>query len=476
MALLHKPPLNHKLALLLVLLLVLIPSASSSTIFCEATADSSSGSCPSLHECIDNQCVHKDIFPLTTREIIGSIALMLLAGLANAGGLGGGALLTPILLIFFQYSANKAIMLVYSIVFGGSFGNFLNVAFQYNPKTNKPYVDYNLSLICMPLMTLGAMVGILINRALAPILMIIGLIIVMIYSGKKVYAKAKNQYAAETNEKAHALLGGKAPTQNTQDVELTLFGGIGKTLVAEPEINSELEAIIKEDHSLFPPKKIGLIALLLSFVILTTLLRGSKEFGSMIGADYCGSTYWVIYLLTLTGCGIIFMKGSALVKHQAQVKSFYQYKEDKNQFAITPTVLNKMMPLSLIAGVLAGLLGLGGGMVMSPTLLQLGMEPQVLAATVGFFVVQTSFITLFQSVMYGDVTQKELMFFLLVAFVGSYGVSWVLNYLVKKYKRPSLILLTLCFVLLLSLVVMPAFSVFKSIDRPEEMFTFRSIC
>lgn len=401
---------------------------------------------------------------------------MILAGLANAGGLGGGALLTPILLLFFQYSANKAIMLVYSIVFGGSFGNFVNVAFQRNPKTDKPYVDYDLSLICMPLMILGAMIGILINRVLAPILMIIGLIIVMMYSGKKIYVKAKKQYAAETNEKSHALLETRAGTQNLEDLELKPIGGTEKTVGIESKTSPELEAIIKEDQYLFPPQKIGLIAVLLSFIILTTLLRGSKEFGSLIGVDYCGSRYWMIYLLTLVGCSIVYLKGSKLVKYQARVKNYYQYKQDSNQFAITPTVINKMVPLSLIAGVLAGLLGLGGGMVMSPALLQLGMDPQVLAATVGFFVVQTSFITLFQSVMYGDVTQKELVFFLIIAFVGSYGVSWVLNRMVRKYKRPSLILMTLCFVLLLSLVVMPVFSVYKSIDRPEEMLTFHSIC
>lgn len=401
---------------------------------------------------------------------------MILAGLANAGGLGGGALLTPVLLIFFQYSANKAIMLVYSIVFGGSFGNFVNVAFQRNPKTNKPYVDYNLSVICMPLMTLGAMIGILINKLLAPILMIAGLIIVMIYSGKKLYVKAKDQYAKESNEKAQALIEHSSPKNSLHDLELVDMSGRQKAQGIELQGNRELEAILKQEQQMFPARKVGILLALLLFIILTTLLRGSREFGSLIGLDYCNSGYWLVYLFAIVGCGAIYIKASGLVKHETQVKNQCNYQEQNNRFTMTPTVINKMIPLSLIAGVLAGLLGLGGGMVMSPALLQLGMQPQDLAATVGFFVVQTSFITLFQSVMYGDVSGTELVFFLVVAFVGSYGVSWVLKYMVEKYKRPSLILLTLCFVLLLSLVVMPVFSVYKSIDRPEEMFTFGSIC
>ena len=37
--------------------------------------------------------------------------------------------------------------------------------------------------------------------------------------------------------------------------------------------------------------------------------------------------------------------------------------------------------LSFLAGALGGMLGLGGGMFMSPLLLELGMTPQVAVAT-----------------------------------------------------------------------------------------------
>jgi hypothetical protein len=95
------------------------------TLICE-----DSEQCPGLYYCIDGICQHKYLFPLSTREIISTILLMILSGLANAGGLGGGALLSPILLIGFDYEANKSIMIIYSIVFGGAMGNFLNLAFK----------------------------------------------------------------------------------------------------------------------------------------------------------------------------------------------------------------------------------------------------------------------------------------------------------------------------------------------------------
>mmetsp|Transcript_34657 Transcript_34657/g.31271 ORF Transcript_34657/g.31271 Transcript_34657/m.31271 type:complete len:118 (+) Transcript_34657:58-411(+) len=65
--------------------------------------------CKTLYNCINNECIHKDLFPLTSREIFSTILIMVISGFANSGGLGGGALLSPILLIGFNYPAAKAI-------------------------------------------------------------------------------------------------------------------------------------------------------------------------------------------------------------------------------------------------------------------------------------------------------------------------------------------------------------------------------
>lgn len=445
--------------------------------------------CPDLYTCTNGYCLHKDIFPLTFREIVGSIFLMLLAGLANAGGLGGGALLSPILLLFFNYTPNKAIMIVYSIVFGGSLGNFLNVALQKNPATGKSFVDYDLSLICMPLMTLGANVGVYLNRVFPPVLVLVGLTIVIIYTGRKVYARAKVRYAEETDKQEKALIdvdqGGRISKEN-KGLEMSLLSGSNRdsTIINRDSSKSnryssmppELKSILQEEKELFPKKKILMILLMLTFVVFMVILKGSKDYGSPIGLEYCETGYWFVFLLSLGGCYLFYLKGLQMVNQDLAIKRQYRFKSDGNEFSLNHEIVNRFGMLSFIAGISAGLLGLGGGMVMSPLLLQFGMGPQVLAATVGFFVVQTSFVTLFQSYYYGDVTGTETMFFLLISFVGSFGVSYGLNYMVKKYNRPSLILFALSFVLLLSFIVMPVFGIYKSIDNPEQMFVFHSLC
>ena len=50
-------------------------------------------------------------FPLPFTEIIGLFVLFCMTVLANAGGLGGGGILTPFMLIFFKFSIIECVPL-----------------------------------------------------------------------------------------------------------------------------------------------------------------------------------------------------------------------------------------------------------------------------------------------------------------------------------------------------------------------------
>ena len=47
-----------------------------------------------------------------------------------------------------------------------------------------------------------------------------------------------------------------------------------------------------------------------------------------------------------------------------------------DEFVLKPSDVPKIANLSLIAGIFAGLLGIGGGMVMGPTLITFGIGAQ----------------------------------------------------------------------------------------------------
>lgn len=57
----------------------------------------------------DQMCVHKDVFPVYTREFIGLLVLSVLMALSTIAGIGGGGVVTPMCMTFFVFGTKHAI-------------------------------------------------------------------------------------------------------------------------------------------------------------------------------------------------------------------------------------------------------------------------------------------------------------------------------------------------------------------------------
>ena len=434
--------------------------------------------CAALNSCINGICVHKDIFPLTFREGIGAVLIMIFSGFANAGGIGGGGFLSPLLLLLFGYNTSKTVMLVYVLIFGGSLGNFLNVAFQRDVFTGRPLVLYDLALIVTPAMLIGSNVGVILNKAFPPILTIGGLIYLASTAAKKMLREAKLNYARESEALKSPLLLKEKDRENTSTKEVIELLPIGQ---GEPTTNTgdvlvpyELEKIIEEENSFLPLRKIAVLISLLGYIIIVTILRGTEKFDSIIGVEYCSFGYWLWFLIGLGGCFAFFLYGTKIVKQTIEIKKKYKYA--KSTFTLTNEDVKLLGYKGIFAGCLAGLVGIGGGFLLSSILIGMGVKAQSMTATLGFFVVLVALISLFQAFLYGGITPNELVFFFLVSSIGSYIVSSGLTYLVKKYKRPSILLIVLCVMLCAAATILPLFTIYKSIQNPWQMIAVRSIC
>lgn len=123
-----------------------------------------------------------------------------------------------------------------------------------------------------------------------------------------------------------------------------------------------------------------------------------------------------------------------------------------------PSRLALIWTMTLLLGVLAGMVGLGGGVMMSPLLLELRVHPQAAAAT-------STFITLFASttaaVTFGLDDRLNLQYMALFAPIcalGGFLGVYVLTGLIKKYKCTSLVSVLVGSLILLSAVLVGAFS------------------
>jgi len=83
--------------------------------------------------------------------------------------------------------------------------------------------------------------------------------------------------------------------------------------------------------------------------------------------------------------------------------------------------------LTFFSGIMAGLLGIGGGVINAPLLLHLGVDPLVVAATASTMIVLTSGTSLVSYTFFGNWLVMEGCLFFCLGFVGTYA-GQILSY------------------------------------------------
>ncbi|KAE8707495.1 hypothetical protein F3Y22_tig00110383pilonHSYRG00057 [Hibiscus syriacus] len=113
--------------------------------------------------------------------------------------------------------------------------------------------------------------------------------------------------------------------------------------------------------------------------------------------------------------------------------------------------------MALMAGGLGGLFGIGGGMLISPLLLQLGVAPEVTAATCSFMVFFSSTMSAFQYLLLGMDHITTALVFSVICFVASLLGLVVVQKAIKQFGRASIIVFSVGTVMALSVILMTSF-------------------
>lgn len=110
--------------------------------------------------------------------------IFLAATLSAAGGIGGGGLFVPLLVLLFRFSAAVAVTLSNILIVGTSLANFVQMVRRKLPgaKYSRPLIDYNMALALQPSQLAGTVIGVVLNKMFPDWLVLILLIIVMLIS------------------------------------------------------------------------------------------------------------------------------------------------------------------------------------------------------------------------------------------------------------------------------------------------------
>jgi hypothetical protein len=139
-----------------------------------------------------------------------------------------------------------------------------------------------------------------------------------------------------------------------------------EVLLQSDELTHERIRYLEEDMRQFPAEKIAALGVLFVGLLVLTLLLGGKGFESLIGID-CQSPWYAV----LVAIQFFWMFGFAVVcgirivkRQQARVRVSYPYLADDVQWNYS--VLRFFGGCTFLSGVIAGLIGVGGGMILGP--------------------------------------------------------------------------------------------------------------
>lgn len=134
---------------------------------------------------------------------------------------------------------------------------------------------------------------------------------------------------------------------------------------------------------------------------------------------------------------------------------------------------------AFIGGVLAGVLGIGGGLVLGPMLLEMGIHPIISTATSNFLVLFTSSSTTIQFLFMGMMNVKYGFICTIGSTIGSLCGTIIIQKMVKKYGRPSILIFVLGLVLLISTILIPLDTTIKikqKLSAGLDIWSINSAC
>ncbi|XP_052291200.1 sulfite exporter TauE/SafE family protein 2 isoform X2 [Citrus sinensis] len=338
---------------------------------------------------------------LTARSAIAGVFCFIAASISSAGGIGGGGLYIPILTISAGLELRTATSFSAFMVTGGSIANVM--CNMLGTIGGKSFIDYDIALLSEPCMLLGVSIGVICNLVFPEWLVTVLFAIFLAWSTFKTCTNGFSFWKLESENLKRDHTCGKIENGIVKDENCD--GSEGVKSYEEP-----LLSVDESNQLSFPWMKLGVLVLVWFCFSVLYLFRGNRD----------GQ-----------GIGDLTRRGTS----------------------------NKLIfPLmALLAGILGGLFGIGGGMLISPLLLQIGTAPEVTAATCSFMVFFSSTMSAFQYLLLGMEQSGTALIFAIVCFVASLLGLLVVQKAIQEFGRASLIVFSVSIVMALSTVLITSF-------------------
>ena len=319
----------------------------------------------------------------------------------------------------------------------------------------RPVIDYNMALFLAPMEMAGAVLGVIIQRVFPNWLFLCFAALVLGFTAFKTFKKFFAAYAKDKAAKAQLIEltnrenqkkaesdanGGGEASEAVNDVEGNADSS--EETVEEEDDPKQVEQrrkFLEEDSRQYPVEKISYLILLWIGLTVITFLKGGKGVDSVIGITCQDAGFYVLvaaqFLWTLGFAAVFGWKNVKGVN--ARVAVNYPFNESDVMWDFKK--LQYYSFFTFVAGIVAGLIGIGGGMVLGPLMIVMGVNPRVSTATTATMILLTSSSVAVMFVMSGLVPWQYAVYFFCVCLMGAYIGKTRIDAYVKKTGMGSIL-------------------------------------
>ena len=381
------------------------------------------------------------------------------AAFGSVGGVGGGGIFVPMLTLIIGFDAKSSTAISKCMIMGAAVSTvYYNLKLKH-PTLDMPVIDYDLALLIQPMLMLGISIGVLFNVIFPDWLITVLLIILFLGTSTKAFLKGAETWKKETILKREAA---KRLEQIAEEPEYS-------PLPTGPNATAESKAPSDEAASLWQNvywKEFGLLAFVwIAFLVLQV----TKNY-----MPTCSTWYWVLNFLQIpVSVGVTMYEGLGLMQGRRVISS-----KGDEQTNLKFHQLLVYCFFGMMAGVVGGLLGLGGGFIMGPLFLELGIPPQVSSATATFAMMFSSSMSVVEYYLLDRFPVPYALFFTVVAFFAAIIGQHIVRKLINWLGRASLIIFILSFMIFISAISLGGVGISNMIGKiaRHEYMGFDNIC
>lgn len=397
------------------------------------------------------------------RIVVGSLVGFFGAAFGSVGGVGGGGIFVPMLALIIGFDPKSSTAISKCMITGAAGSTvYYNLRLRH-PTLDMPIIDYDLALLIQPMLMLGISIGVIFNVIFPDWMVTILLISLFIVTSTKAFMKGVETWKKETIMKKE-----EAKRSETDDIASEieyrpLPTGPGKSTQQEMRASIESEVPVIKNVCW---KELGLLVLVwMTFLALQILKNYTAT---------CSTWYWLLNLLQIpVSVGVSGYEAVSLYNGKRVIAS---KGDEGTNWKVHQLVL--YCSCGVIAGIVGGLLGLGGGFILGPLFLELGIPPQVSSATATFAMTFSASMSVVEYYLLHRFPVPYSLYFVAVATIAAFVGQHVVRRLIIIMGRASLIIFILAFTIFLSAISLGGVGISNMIwkIRHHEYMGFENLC